>query len=234
MRVIAPDRPGYGSTGGRAIGIQANAEWAMALLDRLQIDRAVVVGHSWGSGIALAAALEYPQRLRALVLVGPMASTVLPSRLDRLFASRIIGAPATRLGFQAAGLGLTLPPLRRLAHIAFPAVEAERLKRIAMEWRGAGLWRSFYAEQRAFVEEMPALALRTPSLSVPTTIVTGNRDRICSPSQARRLASDLPNAELIEVRGGHLLPQQRPNVVADAIVASDSLEASEPDGQEGT
>jgi len=234
MRVIVPDRPGYGNTGGSAIGIQANAELAMALLDRLQIDRAVVVGHSWGSGIALAAALEFPQRLRALVLVGPMASKDLPSRLDRLFASRVIGAPATRLGFWGAGLGLTLPPLRRLAHIVAPAVEAERLKRVAVEWRGADVWRSFYAEQRAFVEEMPALARRTPSLRVPTTIVTGNRDRICSPSQARKLASDLPNAKLIEVQGGHLLPQQRPNLVADAILASAPLATPKPGGQEGT
>jgi len=234
MRVIAPDRPGYGTTGGRAIGIQANAELAMGLLDRLQIDRAVLVGHSWGGGIALAAALESPQRLCALVLVGPLAPTVLPSRLDRVFANRVIGPPATRFGFWGAGLGLTLPPLRRLAHIAAPAVEAERLKRIAVEWRDAGVWRSFHAEQRAFVEEMPALARRIPSLRVPTTIVTGNRDRICPPSQARKLASDLPNAKLIEVRGGHLLPQQRPNVVADAIMAHGALAAPRLDGQGGT
>jgi len=184
--------------------------------------------------LALAAALESPQRLCALVLVGPLAPTVLPSRLDRVFANRVIGPPATRFGFWGAGLGLTLPPLRRLAHIAAPAVEAERLKRIAVEWRDAGVWRSFHAEQRAFVEEMPALARRIPSLRVPTTIVTGNRDRICPPSQARKLASDLPNAKLIEVRGGHLLPQQRPNVVADAIMAHGALAAPRLDGQGGT
>lgn len=219
MRVIAPDRPGYGSAGGRAVGFQANAEGAMALLDRFQIDRAVVAGHSWGSGIALAAALEFPERLCALVLLGPMAPTVSPSRLDRAFANRLIGPPLTRLGFWAAGLGLTLPPLRRLAHAAAPALETDRLERIAAEWRGVNVWRSFYAEQRAFVDEMPALARRLPSLSVPTTIVAGNRDRICPPSYAHKLARALPNARLIEVDGGHLLPQQRPSVVADAIAA---------------
>jgi pimeloyl-ACP methyl ester carboxylesterase len=219
MRAIAPDRPGYGSTGGRAVGFRANAERAMALLDRLQIDRAVVVGHSWGSGVALAAALEFPRRLCALVLVGPMVPTVSPSRLDRAFANRLIGPPAIRLGFRAAGLGLALPPLRRLAHAAAPALEPDRLDRVAAEWRGADVWRSFYAEQRAFVDEMPALARRLPSLNVPTTIVAGNRDRICPPSQAHRLASDLPSARLIEVDGGHLLPQQRPDAIAEAITA---------------
>ncbi len=218
MRVIAPDRPGYGSTGGRAVGFRANAERAMALLDRLHIDRAVVAGHSWGSGIALAAAIEFPQRLRGLVLVGAMAPTVSPSRRDRALANRLIGPPATRLGFWVAGLGLALSPLRRLAHAAAPALEADRLERAAAEWRGADVWRSFYAEQRAFVAEMPALARRLPSLGVPTTIVAGNRDRVCPPSQVRELARDL-HARLIEVDGGHLLPQQRPNAVADAITA---------------
>jgi pimeloyl-ACP methyl ester carboxylesterase len=219
MRAIAPDRPGYGSTGGRAVGFRANAERAMALLDRLQIDRAVVVGHSWGSGIALAAALDFPQRIRALVLVAPMAPTISPSRLDRAFANRLIGPPAARLGFWVAGLGLALPPLRRLAHAAAPVLEADRLERVGAEWRGTDVWRSFYVEQRAFVEEMPALARRLPSLGVPTTIVAGSRDRICPPSHARKLARDLPNASLIEVDGGHLLPQRRPAVVADAIAA---------------
>ena len=219
MRVIAPDRPGYGDTGGGAVGFWANAERTVALLDRLQIDRAVVAGHSWGSGIALAAAIEFPQRVRALVLAGAMAPTVSPSRLDRAFANRLIGPPAARLGFWAAGLGLALPPLRRLAHAAAPALEADRLERVAAEWRGADVWRSFYAEPRAFVDEMPALARRLPSLSTPTTIVVGNRDRICPPSHAHKLTRDLPNASLIEVDGGHLLPQQRPNVVADAITA---------------
>lgn len=219
MRVIAPDRPGYGSTGGTAVGLRANAERAMALLDSLQIDRAVVAGHSWGGGVALAAALEFPRRVCALVLVGAIAPTVSPSRLDRAFANRLIGPPAIRLGFWATGAALALPPLRRLAHAAAPGLKADRLERIAAEWRGAEVWRSVYAEQRAFVDEMPALARRLPSLSVPTTIVAGNRDRICPPSHARKLTRELPNASLIEIDGGHLLPQQRPGAVADAVAA---------------
>jgi pimeloyl-ACP methyl ester carboxylesterase len=50
MRVIAPDRPGYGRTGGRAMGFGENAEAAVALLDRLEVESAVVAGHSWGAG----------------------------------------------------------------------------------------------------------------------------------------------------------------------------------------
>lgn len=219
MRAIAPDRPGYGRTGGGAVGFRANAERAITLLDRLQVDRAVMAGHSWGGVAALAAALDFPRRVCAVVLVGTPTPTVSPSRLDRAFANRLIGPAACRLGFWAAGAGLALPPLRRLAHAAAPDLEADRLERIAAEWRGAEVWRSVYAEQRAFVEEMPALARRLPSLGVPATIVAGSRDRICPPSDAHKLARVLPNARLIEVDGGHLLPQQHPDVVADAIVA---------------
>lgn len=216
MRAIAPDRPGYGRTGGEAVGLRANAAAAVTLLDRLQVDSAVVAGHSWGAGIALATAVEFPQRVRALVLVGAPAPTASPSRIDRALASRLLGPPMTRLGFWAAALCLSPAPLRNLARTALPDPE-DRLATIAAEWRGRDVWRSFYAEQRAFVEEMPALAGSLPEVDAPVTIVAGRRDRISPPSQARKLARDLPSATLLEVDGGHLLPQQSPRLVADAI-----------------
>lgn len=220
MRVIAPDRLGYGGAGGEAAGFQANAAAAAALLDQLRIDSAVVAGHSWGAGIALSAAVEFPQRVRALVLVGAMAPTHSPNPLDRAFANRLIGPPMTRLGFWAAGLGLSLRPVRRLARAKAPEL-GDRLSAIGAEWRGRRVWRSFFAEQRAFVEEMPALARRLPALAVPVTILAGRHDRVSPPSHARRLARLLPNARLLEVDGGHLLPQIRPQVVADAIAAAE-------------
>ncbi len=220
MRVIAPDRPGYGRTGGEAVGFRKNAAAAIALLDRFEIVSAVIAAHSWAAGIALAAALDFPERIQGLVLAGPIAPAAAPSRIDRVFANRLVGPPAIRFGFWAAGLGLAVPVVRRLAEAALPAMEADRLARIASEWRGGEVWRSFYAEQRALVEETPALARSVPALRTPVTIVAGSRDRIAPLRRARVLARDLPQARLIEVDGGHLLPQQRPGLVAAAIEAA--------------
>jgi pimeloyl-ACP methyl ester carboxylesterase len=217
-RVIAPDRPGYGRTGGRAVGFAENAAALIELLDRLEVESAVVVGHSWGSGVALATAAKFPQRVEALVLVGSVAPTIAPSLVDRALGHRLLGPPASRLGFRAAGLGLSLPFMRSLARAAVPALQPAQVAATATQWRSADVWRSFYEEQRALIEELPALALDLPSIEAPTTIVFGTRDRVSPPSHAQALARELPQADLVSVEGAsHLLPQQHPKLIAEAI-----------------
>lgn len=218
MRVIAPDRPGYGRTGGRAAGFRDNAAAVVALLDRLGIESAVVVGHSWGAGVALAAAIRFPERVRALVLAAPVAPGIPAGAVDRLLAHPLVGAPVARLGFGLAGLGLAIPPVRRLAGAAVPALPPSQVATTAAQWRADGVWRSFYAEQRALVAELPSLAPDLSSVDKRTTILYGTRDRISTPAHARRLARALPRAQLVSAEGaGHMLPQQRPELVAEAI-----------------
>ena len=72
-RVIAPDMVGFGFSA-RPQGIHYNLEtWvkqAIGLLDALQIERADLVGNSFGGGLALALAIRHPARVRRLVLMG--------------------------------------------------------------------------------------------------------------------------------------------------------------------
>ena len=218
MRVLAPDRPGYGASGRGPAGIRANAAALIDLLDRLEIESAVVVGHSLGTGVALAAAIDHPRRVRALVLAAPVAPSIPPATLDRLLARRYPGAPAARLGFGIVGLGLTLPPLRRLAHAAVPSLSTDQIAITAAEWRAGAVWRSFHAEQRSLVAELPSLTPALASVAQRVTILYGTRDRITPPAHARRLARDLPQARLVPADGaGHMLPQQRPELIAEAI-----------------
>src|SRR5690242_1844725 len=87
-RAIVPDRPGYGDGGEPAGGLFFNAEAALALLDSLEVDSAVVAGHSWGCGVAMAMAARFPERVRGLVLVGSLVPRAKPAAIDRLFANR--------------------------------------------------------------------------------------------------------------------------------------------------
>jgi 3-oxoadipate enol-lactonase/4-carboxymuconolactone decarboxylase len=65
------------------------------------------------------------------------------------------------------------------------------------------------------------LAPELPSIQAPTTVLSGAWDLISPPSHARALARALPSARLVSVkRAGHLLPQKRPGLVAEAIAAS--------------
>lgn len=218
MRVVAPDRPGYGRTGGRAAGFGDNADAVIGLLDSLGIASAVVVGHSWATGVALAMAIKAPQRVRALVLAAPVAPDLPPGAVDRLLAHPLIGASAARLGFLLAGTGLAFPPVRGLARTTVPALSASQVAATAAQWRGDSVWRSFHAEQRALVTELPSLAPRLGSVDRPTTILYGTRDRISPPAHALNLARALPHAQLMPAgRVGHMLPQQRPELLAEAI-----------------
>ena len=70
---VVPDLPGYGRSErrDRVLDIPALAETTLAILDRLEIDKAVLVGNSMGCAISLEVAHRAPERVRSLVLVSP-------------------------------------------------------------------------------------------------------------------------------------------------------------------
>jgi pimeloyl-ACP methyl ester carboxylesterase len=70
---VVPDLPGYGRSErrDRVLDIPALAEATLAILDRLDIDKAVLVGNSMGCAISLEVAHEAPERIHRLVLVSP-------------------------------------------------------------------------------------------------------------------------------------------------------------------
>ena len=216
FRVVAPDRPGYGATGGPPCGIGANARVLLDLLETLQIDAVTVAGHSWGAAVALA--MAHDPRVNGVVLVSPVSpldGNVTPA--DRVLADRRIGPVAARLAFWAAGAALALPQSHALLRAALPGRNARQWGDTGRALRSPGLVRTFWYEQRALLDELPGLAAALRPLDVPSTVVVGRRDRVTRPALGRELGHAL-GARVVEVAsGGHLLPQRRPAVVATAI-----------------
>jgi pimeloyl-ACP methyl ester carboxylesterase len=213
--IITPDRLGYGRTGGRATGFATNATAVLDLLDRLEVERAVVVGHSWGGGVALAAALRAPQRIAGMVLVASVSPLEPVSFLDRVLAVPPVGTVAARLAIGAAGRVLSYPSVRAMVEdrVGTPTTES-----VAQAWRQGGMARSFALEQRALVDELGAFAGSLGDIATPVAVVIGTADRIVAAAAGERLAAALPTSELIRVPGaGHLLPLDHPDVVAHAI-----------------
>ena len=77
--VIAPSMPGFGGSGdlkGDAFSISGYAKWVADLLDMLEIEEpAVLVGHSFGGGVAIKLAHDMPKRVRSLVLVNSIGGS---------------------------------------------------------------------------------------------------------------------------------------------------------------
>jgi pimeloyl-ACP methyl ester carboxylesterase len=72
--VVAVDLPGHGRSEGKPLpSVAAIADWIVALLDALHVERATLVGHSMGALAVLEAAGRRPERVAKLALLGPAA-----------------------------------------------------------------------------------------------------------------------------------------------------------------
>ena len=233
LHAVAADRPGYGSSQRPAGGFAANARAVIDDLDVRGIDRAVLVGHSFGGGVAMAAASLAPDRVEAVVLlasVGPGCANVW---------DRVLAAPAT--GPLCALVAWKLTPWIARARLAVARRWAGRSlgPEEHVNWqvwghkdgaRGA-LWRTFLAEQRALLRELDELERALPTVEVPVLVLADPRDTLVPLETARSVAQLLPDARLQLLNGaGHHLPRRAAGAVADAIGAFlAATDAEQPD-----
>lgn len=209
-RVILVDRPGAGwseRTGRDSSSPAVQAVMLRQLLDRLGVARAVLVGHSWGGALALAFALDHPQRTAGLVLLSPPAHPHLQrmTRLYRPLAAPIFGSlfahtialPLAAVAFDAgirAAFAPQPPPRRYLKDSAVFLLLRPR---------------AFLANTRDMADLQGFLtrqASRYRELAVPTVIVQGDSDGIVPiEKHAKAFAAAVPRAKLVVLSGiGHM------------------------------
>ena len=102
-RIIAPDQRGHGATTQASSGYdwQTLSEDAIRLLDHFGIERAVVLGHSWGGHVSSNLAMRFPDRVSGLVMIdgGFQDGTLLPEPTWEAFKQRL--APRLVAGTRA-------------------------------------------------------------------------------------------------------------------------------------
>jgi pimeloyl-ACP methyl ester carboxylesterase len=216
---IAIDRPGWNGDSSPS-DLAGNASAALAAVDAAGAERAVVVGHSFGGAVAAWLAATSPDRVGALVLAAPAANQDSLEWLDRVLATRGLGYLASAAALAGSGLALAARPLRtRLARDL--ELEERYLRSAGRILLSPPAWHAFFLEQRQLISDLPELEARLGQITAPTTIVIGTRDRVVPMASARRLAEQIPDAELVELeRANHLLPQQRADRLAEIIVAA--------------
>lgn len=209
-RVLLVDRPGAGWSerrGRQSSSPAVQAAMLRALLDRLGVTRAVLVGHSWGGALALAFALDYPQHTAGLVLLSPPTHPHLRrmTRLYRPLAAPIFGwlfAHTLALPLAAAtfdsgirtAFAPQLPPRHYLRDSA--AFLLLRPRAFLANARDMANLQIFLARQ----------ATRYRELDVPTVIIQGDRDVIVPfEKHGKALAAAAPHAKLVVLLGiGHM------------------------------
>jgi pimeloyl-ACP methyl ester carboxylesterase len=200
-RALAVDLPGHGAsalegttldgTGSGTLTLSRYRDALGELAGTLCLGPSVLVGHSMGALVAIAAALAWPDKVRALVLCGAAPRVAIHAELIDLLRRQPAGAlpwladhalsprahPAVRRGFLAAGM---VAPVEVV--LADYAIVADT-----------------------------DLGDRMPAIACPIIWVDGADDRIVPPDPARR-------GELVTVpNAGHLLPIEAPGAIADAV-----------------
>lgn len=223
-RVIAFDRPGYGYSD-RPRNIRWTPEAQAALLhqalQRLGVERPIVVGHSWGTLVALALALDYPTDVESLVL---LSGYYFPTaRLD----VALLSPPA--LPILGDILRYTVSPL--LSAVLWPGIRRKLFTPAAVPAHFAAFpvrmvlrpWqlRASAEESALMIPAAKTLSRRYGELTLPVMIMAGADDQIADVGrQSMRLHQALPQSQLRLVPGvGHMVHQNAPDQVMAAIDA---------------
>ncbi|WEH13127.1 alpha/beta hydrolase [Streptomyces sp. VNUA24] len=207
--VIRPDLPAFGLTGPRKdrdYRIPTYAATVAAFAAALEVEHYAVVGNSLGGNIAWNLALDHPERLSGLVLVNAT------------------GYPEKEM---PAGMRLTRNPLLRpVLRRVMPRGAIERNLRANVGPRSAIVDDAMVnrahqlmnrpGNRSAFVDlcntDQPDRSAQIPHITVPTLALRS------AAIDGQHFARDIPGAqEQVHPHGGHLLPEEEPQWVADAI-----------------
>lgn len=222
--VVAVDVRGFGYTSrdpASEYSPRAFATHVATFLDQLGVRRPVLVGHSLGGEVAMRIALQRPDDVAGLVLVGsagapgrsrPTAPPV-PEPL-RTAVLRLLESPrVVRWGLEAAFYDDSKVDREMVRQYRRP---------LQVEGAEEMLWRM--ARTRT-----PALnASEIAQLRVPTVLVWGKQDALVPLSDGIELAATIPGARLVVVdRAGHMVHEERPDVV-NAIIDELASSAGKP------
>jgi len=206
--VLAPDLPGHGRSAGNPLSTIADmADWTAALIEAAGATSARLVGHSMGSLIALETAARHPARVSGLSLIGTAATmTVGPDLLRAAEANdqaAIDMVSIWGLGFQAE-LGGSLAPGLWMHSGA---------QRVLEQCRPGVLYNDL-AACNAYQGALAAAA----TITVPATLILGERDMMTPAKAGKALAAAIPHAKTIVLPGaGHMMMVERPDELLAAL-----------------
>jgi pimeloyl-ACP methyl ester carboxylesterase len=207
LHVFAPDQRGFGDSErpDRGYSIEQFAEDVAAFLDATAVDRATVVGHSFGSFVARRVAIAHPDRVARLVLIGTGLTPANP--VTREVQSTLPGlsdpiSPPFARDFQASTVYAPVPEM------FFEQIVAESLK------LPARLWRDVFDALLTY-DDADVLA----AIGARTLLIWGEHDALFPGTDQDRVTDAVRDATLkVYPDTGHCPNWERPEQVAADLV----------------
>jgi pimeloyl-ACP methyl ester carboxylesterase len=210
--VLAPDLPGHcKSAGDPPRSVEEGADFILALLDAAGVQQAALVGHSFGSLIAVEAAARAPERVKQLVMVG----TAAPMKVSPALLDNAQNNPIKAIGMvNVFSHSMLAPPPSALGPGTWLYGGSRALmKRVLASNRDVNVFhRGFvacdsYAGGDAAIEKVKS----------PILFLLGKNDAMAPPRAAQGLQQKARNASTVLVDGGHQMMTEAPDPVLFAL-----------------
>lgn len=222
--VIAYDRPAFGLTervipeefaGENPYTREAQVDLVVGLMDAFGAQQAILVGNSAGGTVSVDTAMNYPERVQALVLVDaaiyagggapPFTRWLLKlPQVDRL-------GPLFVRNIRNWGMDLLNTAWHDPSRITPEELEGYQKPLRAENWDRA-LWELTKASRSGGLVE------RLDELEMPVLVVTGDDDRVVPTEQSLQLAEDIPGAELAVFEAcGHVPQEECPDAFMQSV-----------------
>ena len=214
FNVLAVDLPGHGrSTGAPPASVAEAAASVLALLDDLQVTEAVLVGHSWGSLIALHAASLDPRRIVQLVLVG----TAFPMPVAPALLEMSASAPEKAIAMvnQFSHSSLCSPVTGQGMNNGLWTYGGARalMRRVLASNPEHNVFQTGFQACNSYATGLEDMA----KVSCPVLFILGSADQMTPPRAARALVDAAASAHVVTLPAGHSLMTEAPDGVLLAM-----------------
>jgi pimeloyl-ACP methyl ester carboxylesterase len=210
--VLALDLPGHcRSAGTPPASVEDAADVVLALMDAAGLTQAALIGHSFGSLVALEAAARAPSRISHLVLVG----TAFPMRVSPALLEASVSAPMKALEMVNVFSRATLsPPPSALGPGTWVYGASMALgRRVLASNKSVNVFYTGFKACDSYQNGLQAIA----QVTCPVLFVLGQVDQMTPPKAAQDLIKLAANAHVVYLPGGHQQMNETPEEMLAAL-----------------
>jgi pimeloyl-ACP methyl ester carboxylesterase len=209
-RLTFYDRPGQGFSSGNNLKytVDENADFALALIEKLKLQNPVVAGESFGGSIVMGLAVRNPENIKAFVAVSPATITDgwKPEMLFYLLKTPVIGTVLIQLFKCFGGSGMIRDGILIAAHPNENAIPPGYIDKRLVIWKQPKVVKALTYEHITILNEMDRISSLYGKISKPVFLVHGEDDQIVPVSHSIKAHGMIPGSRLLLIKEtGHML-----------------------------